>query len=906
MNKFKMSTHDTCPICAFSRPIKCWVTCSKCAFYCCRSCTKKYLLEQPTMEPKCMSCKSQWDLEFIAENTDDGFHNKEYREHRAKIMMSTERSLLPSTQPYVVIEMEKRAREKELKDIIEKLKKCRDFSFISGIKMAKYRKMLAKRRANPKSAENELMIAKIKRRMDRIRKQREECYEIESSLYTDKIVVQNKMNGNDEVKEEKKASIKFIGHCPQDECKGYLDSKYVCGLCGEKACRSCRQPTHKGEECDKNIVETIKLLASDTKGCPNCGIPIYKISGCFAEDTDILMWNCSTKKSQDIVVGDELIGDDGTKRTVLSLCQGEDQLYEIVQNKAESYVVNSQHKLSLKVVGQSISMLKGGFFVFKWFDTKECRFRTKKFNCLYEAELFAESIPSGTVDITVRDYLKLPPSQLANLVGYRSNGFDGETKSVLIDPYLLGTWLGDGLSSQADITGQDMEIIQYWMDWAERNDSELVHTKAYHFKTRRFGKSFGRKAIGQESVCKGCEKISCSLCQIRLPNAKRVPSGKTSNPLKDLLMKYDLINNKHIPNDYMTNDRKTRLELLAGLIDTDGSVQNGKRINITQVNPVLSEQIIMLSRSLGFVTNFQIIEKKGVKFPGMSPHDCSDQYRINISGAISVIPTRVARKKCVDSECQNDLLRTRIFVTPTKRGKYYGWEVDGSQRFVLPDFTVVHNCDQMYCTSCHTAFDWVTGNIVHGRIHNPHFYEWQREHGGAPREAGDVRCGGPVDQHTLIKKIRKCCFEKHVEKMITNAHMLSGHIRDVVLPAYVVAENINANRDLRVRYLIGDYTEKRWVSEIKRREKKREKTQAIHMILTMFADTIDDLLGNIMTCPNNQVELFIVQLGELRRYTSANLAKIEKRFQNKVPTLDENWNFKEVGIKKGRSFTAMW
>jgi hypothetical protein len=35
-------------------------------------------------------------------------------------------------------------------------------------------------------------------------------------------------------------------------------------------------------------------------------------------------------------------------------------------------------------------------------------------------------------------------------------------------------------------------------------------------------------------------------------------------------------------------------------------------------------------------------------------------------------------------------------------------------------------CDQMYCTVCHIAFSWRTGEIENGVIHNPHFYEYQR------------------------------------------------------------------------------------------------------------------------------------------------------------------------------------
>jgi hypothetical protein len=43
----------------------------------------------------------------------------------------------------------------------------------------------------------------------------------------------------------------------------------------------------------------------------------------------------------------------------------------------------------------------------------------------------------------------------------------------------------------------------------------------------------------------------------------------------------------------------------------------------------------------------------------------------------------------------------------------------------------IEGCSQIWCTSCHVAFDWNTGRIDNGVIHNPHFFEWQRQGGVA-------------------------------------------------------------------------------------------------------------------------------------------------------------------------------
>ena len=55
-------------------------------------------------------------------------------------------------------------------------------------------------------------------------------------------------------------------------------------------------------------------------------------------------------------------------------------------------------------------------------------------------------------------------------------------------------------------------------------------------------------------------------------------------------------------------------------------------------------------------------------------------------------------------------------------------------------------CDQMWCVSCHTTFDWKTLHIkTSGVIHNPEYYRYMRENGIAiPRNPGDNRC---VDEY---------------------------------------------------------------------------------------------------------------------------------------------------------------
>ena len=104
----------------------------------------------------------------------------------------------------------------------------------------------------------------------------------------------------------------------------------------------------------------------------------------------------------------------------------------------------------------------------------------------------------------------------------------------------------------------------------------------------------------------------------------------------------------------------------------------------------------------------------------------------------------------------------------------------------------IEGCSQIWCTSCHVAFDWNTGRVDNGIIHNPHFFEWQRKGGGAARVAG---AGAPqgaqcdVDGaanawtnmryrlYSMIERVQKYVSEKRLVDAAT-AKMRGGYTQE--------------------------------------------------------------------------------------------------------------------------------
>jgi hypothetical protein len=194
------------------------------------------------------------------------------------------------------------------------------------------------------------------------------------------------------------------------------------------------------------------------------------------------------------------------------------------------------------------------------------------------------------------------------------------------------------------------------------------------------------------------------------------------------------------------------------------------------------------------------------------------------------------------------------------------------------------------------------GTIERGTIHNPHFYEFQRSQNGgvAPRNAGDMRCGGNPDISAVRRSMIGKCSEEEM-LVVMNAHQVAGHINIVVLPNYPVNAHAMDNTELRVDYLLNDITEKQWVSKLKQKMKKLEKNTDFRMVLEMFSTTTMDLIGNITESKENDISTIIVGLVELREYTNNSLRKIGACCGNIYPAITDKFEFRDNAHKEPKT-----
>lgn len=265
--------------------------------------------------------------------------------------------------------------------------------------------------------------------------------------------------------------------------------------------------------------------------------------GCHAKGYGILMYDGTIKKVEDIVVGDRVMGDDGTPRTVLELHNGIDDMYEIRPLKGKPFIVNKGHIMSMY------------------------RLKDKR-----------KDGPS-IEEVSIGEYIKFAPYHKTILKLRRPNGFDFEEskKNMPLDPYFLGLYLGDGsITSSLSITTQRQEIVEYLYSFV----------KQYNMYIRVAEKKGTNNKSKSYFLSKGC--------------------GRGGNPIINAIKDIGLYNrksgDKFIPIQYLTSNKENRYKLLAGFLDTDAYYnKSGKGYEYCSKSETMMKQFVLLCRSLGLL-----------------------------------------------------------------------------------------------------------------------------------------------------------------------------------------------------------------------------------------------------------------------------------------------------------------
>lgn len=367
----------------------------------------------------------------------------------------------------------------------------------------------------------------------------------------------------------------------------------------------------------------------------------YEEGWCFAKGTKVIMADGSLKNIEDINIFDEVLDSCGNKQSVTNLFRGESEMYEIVPSiGSNNQTVTADHLVR---------------YIYRTSDGKE--------------ELRLDKAK----DLIVK--FKSNPYYSSRCYLERAENIDNWNSEVILDPYILGLWLGDGTTGQPEFESMDPEVIEYLCNYADSHDLKI---------TTRYNRNSKSNTYYLSSI-NNFKKGQCN-----------------NNPLIDQLKTLQIYNNKDIPDKYIYTSKENRLKLLAGLIDTDGSVYKGKGnhkgyIEFTQCEKRKSiiDKFVFIARSLGFKVSIKKIEAKTIKIHKNKNHSVTQPYyRVRILDGTFEIPTLIKRKqyKFSSKRCVNKNY-THFSISYKDVEQYYGIAVSGkNHEFLLDDFTIVHNC----------------------------------------------------------------------------------------------------------------------------------------------------------------------------------------------------------------------
>ncbi len=248
----------------------------------------------------------------------------------------------------------------------------------------------------------------------------------------------------------------------------------------------------------------------------------------------------------EVEVGDQLYGADGLPTTVVAATEimVDRPCYEVVFSDGSTIVADSEHQW----LTETRAARKSGWAA------------RNSYNRVRNQQSFASVVTTEDIAATIR----INDDQRANHAVINGRALHAPAQQLLLPAYVLGVWLGDGHSASGRITSETPEIPMFI------------------------------EAHGVGCTSRGAMLYSLSLNE---GEARHDDHGT----ITAVLGKLGVFNNKHIPTEYLRAAETDRRALLAGLLDTVGSVvRSSGSVQIALTTPRVAEDVYELIVSLGY------------------------------------------------------------------------------------------------------------------------------------------------------------------------------------------------------------------------------------------------------------------------------------------------------------------
>ena len=255
-------------------------------------------------------------------------------------------------------------------------------------------------------------------------------------------------------------------------------------------------------------------------------------------------------------------------------------------------------------------------------------------------------------------------------------------KQYSIDPYVMGLILGDG-SFRYQNSSKSFSFSS--------NDEELVEQIKIRMNYTLYKEHKGTYSWNFESAFKNHKNVW----------------------VEDILKDYPELWNKKseekfIPQDFLMGSVEQRFDLLAGLLDTDGSIDDKGRINFSTVSPILRNNIIELCESLGMTCSY-ITDKRLNKYTTGEAYSVHIQAKKEDKIKMFKLKRKLQKAKDYLNNNKRSERRDRDSIVKIEATDIYTdmtcFYVDNEEHlFLMNDFITTHNTRSMVGDACHIAY----------------------------------------------------------------------------------------------------------------------------------------------------------------------------------------------------------
>lgn len=223
---------DSCPVCCepFNRSTRRSVQCPHCEQRACRKCVTTYLMQSADKLDHCLHCAKPWTRRFFASQMTRVFMQREYKFRREAVVFDAQKAQLEATIPFVQCKKRQETLQANLRALWQQY---------------------------------DLIQRSIQQTQSEMERERRFF-----------------LTGAGDPEQAARQQPQSRGHCPRDGCNGLIAETWRCISCETPVCNRClceRQPDHL---CEREQLDSVRLIRQDTRPCPGCAVRIYLIEGC--------------------------------------------------------------------------------------------------------------------------------------------------------------------------------------------------------------------------------------------------------------------------------------------------------------------------------------------------------------------------------------------------------------------------------------------------------------------------------------------------------------------------------------------------------------------------------------------------------------------------------------------------